>query len=283
MDRHLALAREEIIEALTAYTGITTADGATPGNNTLIDSLLIGRNDFITGKTILIGAGYDASYEDKGAQSFDNATGTITFSAGFSHQIKAGTIYRVLNLSSAAQVSTLLNAIKGSTDLIPAIQTALGRKFSLLDFWSAPSDKITVVVGPADTTFPDIVVAGLPTGLTIQKVVLILAVRAINDTSEADNYINAANKTLRIKVSTGTWGVNDIVAITFAQNSLYCKASMKEPGPVMIGSANLSSMVNANATYNVMSNQTARGDGIVAKGNNLELYDVQVGVRVFYS
>jgi len=283
MDRHVALAREEIIEALTAYTGITTADGATPGNNTLIDSLLIGRNDFITGKTILIGAGYDASYEDKGAQSFDNATGTITFSAGFSHQIKAGTIYRVLNLSSAAQVSTLLNAIKGSTDLIPAIQTALGRKFSLLDFWSAPSDKITVVVGPADTTFPDIVVAGLPTGLTIQKVVLILAVRAINDTSEADNYINAANKTLRIKVSTGTWGVNDIVAITFAQNSLYCKASMKEPGPVMIGSANLSSMVNANATYNVMSNQTARGDGIVAKGNNLELYDVQVGVRVFYS
>lgn len=282
-DRHFALAREEIIEALTAYTGITTADGAAPGNNTLIDSNLIGRNDFITGKTILIGAGYDASYEDKGAQSFDNLTGTITFTAGFTAQIKEGTIYRVLNLSSSAQVSTLLNAIKGSTDLIPAIQTALGRKFSLVDFWSAPADKITVTNVAANLTFPDIVVAGLPSGLTTQRVVLILAVRALNDTSAADNYINAAGRTLRIKPAAGAWGTDDIVAITFAQNSLYCAANMKEPGPVIIGASDLSSVVNANGTYNIMSNQTDRGDAVVAAGADLELYDVQVGLRIFYS
>jgi len=119
-DRHIALAREEIIEALTSWTGITSADGATPGNNTLIDSLLIGRNDFITGKTILIGGGFNTSYEDKGASSFDPLTGMITVSAAFSAQIKAGTIYRVLNLSSASGISALLNAIKAKTDLIPA-------------------------------------------------------------------------------------------------------------------------------------------------------------------
>ncbi len=293
VDRHQALSREEIIELLSVWRGITTADGATPGNNTLIDSALIGKNDFITGKAILIGPGAAASSEDKSASAFDPLTGQITVEAGFSHQIKAGTTFWVLNISSSSSVSTVLDTITTKTNNLPAspadqvtslaIQTALGRKFSFVDFWSAPTDKIPVVVGPADTTFPDIVVAGLPAGLTVQKVVLILAVRTINDTSGVDNYINAANKTLRIKAAAGAWGTNDIVAITFAQNSLYCKASQKEPGPVIIGAANLSSVVNANATYNIMSNQTVRGDGIVAKGNNLELYDIQVGLRVFYS
>ncbi len=284
VDRHQALSREEIIELLTAWRGITTADGATPGNNTLIDSLLIGKNDFITGKTILIGSGVAASYEDKGASGFAPLTGTITVAAGFSAQIKQGTIYRVLNLSSGATVSALLNAIKGNTDLIPAIQTALGRKFSLIDFWSAPTDKVVVVNAPVvDIPFPDIVVAGLPAGLTIQRVVLIMTVRALNDTSGANNFINAANKRLRIKTAAGAWGTNDIVAITFAINSLYVKAGAKEAGPVIIGSADLSALVTGNATYNVRSDQTTRGDAIVAQGNNLELYDVQVGLRVFYS
>ncbi len=273
MQRHRALDREEIIEALTSYTGMTTADGATPGNNTLIDSFLIGRNDFITGKTILIGSGYDTSYEDKGASSFDPLTGTITVTAGFSHQIKAVTIYRVLNIPSSAQVSALLLAI----------QTALGRKSSLVDFWSAPTDKITIPAAAGDITFPNVVVAGLPAGLTLKKVVLILTVRALNNLDAADNYIDAANKTLRIKVSTGTWGVNDIVAITFPINSLYCKGGQKEPGPVFIGSADLSSVVTADGTYNVMSNQTQRADAISALADSLELYDVQVGLRVFYS
>jgi hypothetical protein len=283
VDKHYALAREEIIEALTAYTGITTADGATPANNTLVDSNLIGRNDFITGKTILIGGGYDASYEDKGAESFDNLTGTITVTAGFSALIKAGTIYRVLNLSSAAQVSTLLNTIKDNTDLLPTIQAALGRKFSLVDFWSLPTNKITIASAADDLDFPDIVVSGLPTGFTAQRVVLILAVRALNDTSGADNYINAANKTLRIKKSTGIWGTDDVAGITFANQSFYCRASSKEPGPVIVGATDIKSNVDGNATYNVMSNQTQRGDAILALANNLELYDIQVGIRVFYS
>ncbi|GAI68883.1 unnamed protein product, partial [marine sediment metagenome] len=47
-----ALARAELIRALTAYSGITTSDGAVADSRgtTLVDSNLIGRNDFITGK-----------------------------------------------------------------------------------------------------------------------------------------------------------------------------------------------------------------------------------------
>ena len=110
-NKHYALAREAILAALTAYTGVTTADGATPANNTLIDSNLIGENDFISGKSILIGAGVDASYEDKLAATFDSLTGGITVSSGYSAQIKLYTPFRVLNVSTGGVVSVLLNAI----------------------------------------------------------------------------------------------------------------------------------------------------------------------------
>ncbi|MBA7608866.1 hypothetical protein ES703_16050 [subsurface metagenome] len=95
-----ALSRDALIRTLTAYSGITTADGAFDGTATLIDSNLIGRNDFIKEKTILIMSG-DAKDEDKGATDFDNSDGKITLQGtGFSHKIKAGTIFRILNISS---------------------------------------------------------------------------------------------------------------------------------------------------------------------------------------
>ncbi len=121
-DRHYALAREEILAALTAYTGVTTADGATPVFNTLIDVTLIGKNDFISGKTVLIGSG-DALYEDQGAASFDDTTGSITVESPFSAQIKAGTIFRILN-AAAGQISELLDALvsyRGTTTADGAI------------------------------------------------------------------------------------------------------------------------------------------------------------------
>jgi len=94
-----ALSREELIRTLTAYSGITTADGAADGT-TLIDGNLIGRNDFVSEKTILILSG-DAKDEDKGALSFNSVTGAITLrGTGVSAQIVAGTIFRVLNISS---------------------------------------------------------------------------------------------------------------------------------------------------------------------------------------
>ena len=94
-----ALAREELIRVLTAYSGITTADGLDDGT-TLIDANLKDNPSIsasaIPEKTILIMSGA-AIMEDKGAASFVNATGTITLETGFSAQIKVGTIFRILN------------------------------------------------------------------------------------------------------------------------------------------------------------------------------------------
>ena len=190
----------------------------------------------------------------------------------------------LLPASPASEVTSA--AVKAKTDLLPSDPAsesgAITRKFPFLDFWSLPEDILTVTSSAADITFPNIVVAGLPVGFTLKRVVLILTIRAIKDSSAADNKINAASKTLRIKKSTGSWGTDDVVGITFDQNSLYCVASSKEGGPTIIGDTDIKGEVDDNATYNVMSNQTNRSDAIVALGNNLVLYDIQVGVRVFY-
>ena len=110
-----ALARDELIRALTAYSGVATADGAV-GGTTIIDSNLIGRNDFISKKAVLIMSG-PAALEDKGAASFNNVTGAIALQSGFSAQITAGTVYRILNISSVEiDVATILTRIGTNVD-----------------------------------------------------------------------------------------------------------------------------------------------------------------------
>lgn len=107
MSRHHPLARDELVRALIAYTGTTTDDGNI-GRTTLQDRHLIDSNDFITGKTILIGSG-DADLEDSGVASFNPVTGIITVNPAFSAQIEAGTIFRVLNASSVAAAIALMS------------------------------------------------------------------------------------------------------------------------------------------------------------------------------
>ena len=130
VSRGHALSRDALVRTLTSYQGITTADGAFDGTATLIDSNLIGRNDFISEKTILIMSG-DAKDEDKGAKSVDTdvngkiINGIITLQGtGFSAQIKAGTIYRVLNISTV-EIDVANMDAKIGTNTDPAGTTTL--------------------------------------------------------------------------------------------------------------------------------------------------------------
>ena len=110
-----ALSRTELIRTLTAYNGIATADGALDGS-TIIDVALIGRNDFLGNKAVLIMSG-DAMYEDRGITAFDPVTGTITLQSGFSSQVTAGTLYRVINISSIeVDVANIDTKIGANTD-----------------------------------------------------------------------------------------------------------------------------------------------------------------------
>lgn len=118
-NRAHALARAELIRVLTAYTGITTAAGAADGS-TLEDSNLIGVNDFVTNKTILIMSG-DANYETKEATIFNPLTGVITVAPPFSAQIAVGTIFRILNIPTGSTLSIVLGIVGATFDIVNAL------------------------------------------------------------------------------------------------------------------------------------------------------------------
>ncbi|GAI61593.1 unnamed protein product, partial [marine sediment metagenome] len=80
----------------------------------------------------------------------------------------------------------------------------------------------------------------------------------------------------------GGWSADSLIGITFALNSLYCVASNKESGPVIIGAHDVKGAVDGDATYNVMSNNDDTGDAIVALAASLYLRGVQVGVRFYF-
>jgi len=104
---HHALDRDAIFRALSSFYGITTADGNV-GGTTLICSTLIGSNDFITGKVILLDSG-NAAFETRGATVFVPGTGTITVNPAFSAQVLAGTGFYILTqqaLAAALAAST---------------------------------------------------------------------------------------------------------------------------------------------------------------------------------
>ncbi|MBW2561254.1 MAG: hypothetical protein JRE40_10435, partial [Deltaproteobacteria bacterium] len=165
-DKHYALAREAILAALTAYTGVTTADGATPVFNTLIDANLIGKNDFISGKTVLIGSG-DALYEDRGAALFDNTDGTITVESPFSARIKKGTVFRILN-AAAGQMAELLDALVSYRGTTTADGAVGGGTLVCSDLTTKPDfdgNQVVIKSGPYAGQVRDI--DGVTTGGTV--------------------------------------------------------------------------------------------------------------------
>jgi len=118
-----ALSRDELVRALVSHTGIATADGAVT-NDSLIDSNLIGWDQRkIVEKTILISSG-DSNLEDAAATVFNPVTGEITISPAFSNQILAGTVYRIINISTV-ELDVLHILTRIGTNVDPAGTTTL--------------------------------------------------------------------------------------------------------------------------------------------------------------
>ena len=118
-----ALSRDELVRALVSHTGIATADGAVT-NDSLIDSNLIGWDQRkIVEKTILISSG-DSNLEDAAATVFNPVTGEITISPAFSNQILAGTVYRIINISTV-ELDVLHILTRIGTNVDPAGTTTI--------------------------------------------------------------------------------------------------------------------------------------------------------------
>ena len=144
-----------------------------------------------------------------------------------------------------------------------------------VDFWSVPDNVIDLPAIPAHVNLPDVVVSELPTGIALARAVAILKVRAIENTNAGGpNAINGA-QSIRVKKSTGAWGVDDVAAINLPDNLWMTAASARESGDLVIGSNDVKSEVDGPNTYNFRF-ENARVDL-----DYLRLNDVMVGLRFY--
>ena len=177
--------------------------------------------------------------------------------------------------------SLLKNATYGLSALkteIDANETKIDRKVSCMTFWSDVStiNPIQLTTPAADKDLPNVVVANIPSGSTIVQAMVLIKIRAIeNKSSSGYNAINGAQN-IRIKVSTGAWGTDDIAAINLIDNQWYIAASTREFGDVQVGDNDVKSVVTGNATYNL------RFEDALVDYATLDLFDVQAGIRVWF-
>ncbi len=144
------------------------------------------------------------------------------------------------------------------------------------DFWSQSDDVIDLPAVAEDINLPAVAVLGLPSGVSLTKVVAILKVRAIENTNAGGPNAIQGAQAIRIKKATGTWGVDDIVAITLPDNLWTVPASTREAGDLLIGDTDLKAEVDGDGAYNL------RFENALVDLANLRLNDVLVGLRFFY-
>lgn len=148
---------------------------------------------------------------------------------------------------------------------------------SPLNFWSDSEVEIDLTQAEDDFDLPDVVVSGIPAGISLIRVVVLLKVRAIENTNAgAANAINGACA-IRVMKSGGTWGVDDMAAINLPDNLWTVAASTRESGDVLIGDNDVKAKVDGNGTYNLRFEDTE------VDLDYLRLNDVLVGLRLYFT
>ena len=142
-----------------------------------------------------------------------------------------------------------------------------------IDFWSDLEDVIDLPAIAADTALPSVVVSGLPTSLTIDRVVAVLKVRAIENTNVGGaNGIDGAQN-IQVRKGAGAW----VNAINLPDNQWLVAASTRESGDVLIGDNDLKATVDGDGTYGFQF------DEALVDLASLRLNDVIVGLRFYFS
>lgn len=155
------------------------------------------------------------------------------------------------------------------------LPTAGGGGGGALEFWSQYDDAITLPAVAANIDLPNVVVAGLTATQIPSRVIVMVKCRVIENTSGAGtNAFNGA-QAIRIKISTGAWGADDITAINITDNQWLVPAAIREMGDVMEGDVDVSTVVTGNGTYNL------RFALALVDLASLVLSDVQVGFKIW--
>ncbi len=194
-----------------------------------------------------------------------------------------------INAADIAAIQAVVDDVKAKTDNLPGdpadqslVESAItseGEKDLLsMDFWSDSDDVIDLGPGEAaDVDLPDVVVSGLPAGVSLARVIAILKVRAIENTSGTGANAIQGAQAIRVKKSTGTWGVHDLAAINLPDNLWTVAASTRESGDVLIGDNDVKGEVDGDATYNL------RFENQVVDYDQLRLNDVLIGLRFYFT
>ena len=263
--------RMELIDiSLRSVISATTSNGNV-GGTTLIDTARTEGNDYWNNLTLLILGG---SYKGQSRKitDFDAASDTLTVSPAFNGQILSGVMYAILPTGSSSLLVT--DILADSTPFngadIPIIKST---NISMMEFNSEIDDIITLTTATANVALPDIVIADIPANTTIVRVIGSLSIHSITDTSGALNAINGAGM-VQIQKSVGGVYTN---LITIPDNLWRIQASTEIGGMIVRGTNDAASEVTANGTYNLKFN-----GNIFVDGNNLELSDVQVILKVYF-
>jgi len=195
-------------------------------------------------------------------------------------QTAAAAAITAASLALASNADAKTSDVKTKTD---KITNAVYR----LIFKSAGSDMLPSLAIPhtaADLDFPSIITTAVPTGATVTKAYYGFSYSKKVDSSAGANAVNAASKTIRVNVSTGAWGTDDIVCYTFVNGGLANAASATEGGNILFSTTDVKAKVTGAAlTFTFRSEQTNRSDAVTVTGASLTLYDVESWLIVEYT
>jgi len=192
------------------------------------------------------------------------------------------------------RLDLLIDAIKVKTDNLPsdpadesaieaaitaahsATETKVERKVTHMDFWADNKAQVVLTtVATADYPLNSLVIAGIPNGATLVRVVALLKIASIRDTSGSDNAVNGATA---LKVDADVAYGSTVTAIDIEDNSWAVDVSqaVERGGDVLIGDNDVKAEINGNGTF------YAQLENVACDGNNLKLEDVAWGVRIYF-
>jgi hypothetical protein len=200
---------------------------------------------------------------------FDN------LSAGAAALASVCTEARLAELAAAnlpADVDTLISRLTAAR---AGYMDKLANHVIIDVYFSVQDDVIDLPAAATDTDLPNIVLPNISG--TIDHVYVGIKFAMKENTSASGSNAIAGAQAIRVKKSTGTWGVDDVAAINLSDNQWMVAASTREGGDVQVGAVDVVGEVDAfNATYNL------RFENADVDYDFLRLNDVQVFLKVIY-
>jgi hypothetical protein len=159
------------------------------------------------------------------------------------------------------------------------ISDSFDGQFLTLDCWSAGKEEVQLDAAGITVALPDIVVSTLPTGAVVQKAIVMFKFRMIENIYAGVNKLNGAtvaatSQVIQIRDDSPSAYAD---AINFVDDFFTLADSARKGGDVIIGTEDVSSIVDGNDTYNLRF--------LLGKADQdyIQFNDCQVGLRIWYN